>query len=374
MAYIQSDGDLESLARTLGGEPLIALDTEAAGYHRYHDRICLMQLSTRRETYVVDTLAVQRVDVLADVLSDAGTEVVIHDAEYDLRLLGRDYGLTVGTLFDTKVAAQFAGEPGIGLANLVEKYLGVVLNKKHQRADWAHRPLSREQLAYAEEDTRHLPVLRDRLRDELDRLGRLHWAEEEFRLRQLVRWTPAEENGDVWRRLKNTRDFVPLQLAALRELHRWREQAAEEKDVAPFRILGNDALVEVARALPDTAAALARVPGLAASVQARRGEALVEAVRRAKALPQDALPERPRTTRRPPPDPEFDTLVDRLRAVRDKAAEALALDRGFLMPRQQLEDLARAQPRTREALATIPEMRNWQIEALGDALLEVLRR
>jgi ribonuclease D len=373
LAYVQTDANLAAVARAVRGEPLIAIDTEAAGYHRYHDRVCLLQLSTRTDTHVVDTLAVKKLDPLADVLASDQTEVVIHDAEYDLRLLGRDHGLSVGRLFDTKIAAQFAGEPGIGLANLVEKYLGVKLDKKHQRADWAHRPLTREQLEYAAEDTRHLPALRDRLRERLEELGRLAWAEEEFRLRESVRWGPSPEEDESWQRIKNTRDLTGRQLAALRELCLWREGVAEEKDVAPFRVMGNDSLVAVARAMPESAADLATVPGLAASVQARRGEALLEAVRRAKALPADGLPERRRAPRRPPPEPEFDALVERLKVVRDREADALGLDRGFLMPRQQLEDIARARPRSVEALAATPEMRAWQVAALGEALLDALK-
>ena len=374
MAYIQTTAKLAKLVAGIGGEPLIALDTEAAGYHRFHDHICLLQLSTRNETHVIDTLAVPRLDGLADILASETTEVVIHDAEYDLRLIGRDHGLYVRGLFDTKIAAQFTGEPGIGLANLVEKYAGVKLDKKYQRADWARRPLSREQLEYAADDTRYLPALRDRLRERLEELGRLAWAKEEFLLREAVRWQPGPEEDDSWIRLKNTRDFVPRQLAALRELYLWRERTAEEKDVAPFRVLGNDALVAVARAMPESHSALVRVPGLAPSIQVRRGEALVEAVRRAIALPSDELPERPRAPRRPPPDAEFDALVDRLKSVRDRQADVLGLDRGFLMPRQQLEDIARARPRTVEELAGTPEIRRWQIDALGEALLAVVRR
>ncbi len=372
MTYVESVRELAAVTRAVQGAELIAIDTEAAGYHRYHDRVCLLQLSTREDTYVIDTLAVRELDPLAIVFEDPGVEVVIHDADYDLRLLGRDHGLRVAQLFDTKIAAQFVGEPAIGLANLVEKHLGVRLDKKFQRADWAHRPLSREQLAYAAEDTRHLPNLRDRMRATLEELGRLGWAEEEFRLREDMPTAVDAEDPDPWLRLKNTRDLTPRQLAALRELHEWRERAAEEKDVAPFRVLGNDALVAVARALPGSAAALARIPGLAASVQARRGEALLGAIERAKALSDKQLPRRPPSRRRPPPDPDFEQLVDRLKAVRDRVADALGIDRGFLMPRQQLEGIARSRPATLEELAALPDTRRWQVEALGERLLAEL--
>lgn len=372
MEYIQSDAGLEAAAKAVRNAPLIAVDTEAAGYHRYHDRVCLVQLSTRDRTWVIDALAVSGLGPLADVIADPAVEVVFHDAEYDLRLLARDYDVHVAALFDTKVAAQFAGEPGIGLANLVEKHLGIRLDKKFQRADWAHRPLPQEQLDYAAEDTRHLPVLRDRIRDVLESLGRLSWAEEEFRLREEARPPLAEPDPDAYMRLKNTRDLGPRQLAALRELHAWRERAAAEKDVAPFRVLGNDTLVSVARAMPDSPALLSKVPGLAQSIQVRRGDVLVESVRRAKALPASELPERPRGGRRPPPDPELDARVERLKKERDRVADELGLDRGFLMPRHQLEQIARAMPESVEALAGLPEMRRWQVEALGEALLAAL--
>src|SRR5687767_9242347 len=141
MEYLESPEALEALAERLRGSDLLAADTEAAGYHRYRDRVCLLQLSTRDATFVVDTLAIARLDPLATIFADTNREVLFHDADYDLRLLNRDFSFRIGKLFDTKIAAQFLGEPAIGLGALVEKYLGVVLDKKHQRADWGQRPL-----------------------------------------------------------------------------------------------------------------------------------------------------------------------------------------------------------------------------------------
>jgi ribonuclease D len=369
MEYVQTEAALGAAAESLAGAPLVAVDTEAAGYHRYHDRICLLQLSTRTRTYVVDALTLTDLRPLNRLFADARTEVVLHDADYDLRLLARDHGARVTRLFDTKIAAQFLGEPQIGLAGLVEKHVGVKLDKKHQRADWAQRPLSRELLEYAAEDTRHLPALRDRLREELRQCGRLDWAEEEFALREETRWDAAEDAPDAYLRIKNARDLNPRQLAALRELHAWREDVARERDVAPFRVMTNEALVGISRRLPETPPALGEIGGISTGLLARRGAELLRAVRRARELPDAQLPRRPRTPRRPPPDPELERWVERLRRVRDTAAERLGLDRGFLMPRQQLEDIARRRPATRAELQTAPEMRRWQVAAVGDELL-----
>ena len=150
---VDSRAELDRLFARLRGAPLLAVDTEAASFHRYTDRVYLLQVSSRDETAVVDPLAVGGLDPLGDVLADPGVEVVFHDADYDLRLLDREYGFQAARVFDTRVAAQLLNEPGIGLAALLEKHLGVRLDKRFQRADWSARPLSTPMLEYGAADT-----------------------------------------------------------------------------------------------------------------------------------------------------------------------------------------------------------------------------
>ncbi|MEO5511530.1 MAG: HRDC domain-containing protein [Longimicrobiales bacterium] len=373
MHYIHSETELAEAAVSLRTSDLIALDTEAAGYHRYHDRMCLLQLSTRSDTFLVDTLAVTDIRSLGPILAEEGREVVLHDAEYDLRLLARDHLVRIGNLFDTKIAAQLLGEPAIGLGALVEKYLDHKMDKKHQRADWAQRPLPQDMLEYAAEDTRHLPGLRDRLREELELRGRWHWAEEEFRLREDADWSPGPIDTESFLKIKNTRDLQPVQLAALRELHAWREGVASKRDVAPFRVVSNEVLVALARALPTTELAVSKTTGVPPSIADRYGKDMHQALARAAAMRPDQLPQRPRSRGRAAPDPELDKLVERLKTARDKAAEELVLDRGFLMPRQQLEDVAKSGAKRPADLNAVPDMRQWQIEALGEMLVGVLK-
>jgi ribonuclease D len=372
MELIQSEGGVRGVAEALGQVALFAVDTEAAGYHRYHDRICLLQISTREDTFLIDTLAVSELGDLEPLFASPDHEVILHDADYDLRLLARDYGVRIGGLFDTKLAAQLLGESAIGLGALVEKHIGLKLDKKHQRADWAQRPLPQGMLDYAAEDTRHLPELRDRLKAGLEEAGRLHWAEEEFTLREDARWEAEPPDGDGYLRLKNTRELKPRQMAALRELYEWREALGRRRDVATFRAVGNEVLIAAARELPRDVRALSRAAGVPASIAERHGAEMMAAVQRALALPESALPKRERGPRRPPPDPEFDLRTERLKRARDAAADELGLDRGFLMPRQQLEDIARMGPQNDAELLTIPHMRRWQVEALGDRLLAAL--
>jgi len=379
VSYIRTPEDLAEAIAALSREPLVAADTEAASFHRYRDRIFLIQLSSPSRTEIIDPLAVADLSPVGRLLADPKVEKIFHDADYDLRILDRDYGFRARRLFDTRIAAQLAGEPAVGLAALLEKYAGVKLAKEHQKADWSRRPLPPAMLAYAAADTAHLPALREQLRAKLVALGRLTWAEEEFRRLEDLRWTgggTADGGGpDAFLRVKGAKALAPRQLAALRELYRWREAVAAEQDRATFRIIGNDALLAVAKALPGAPAELSGIAALPASLAARHGPALLDGVRRAVALPESKLPRVERVPRQAR-DPALEARVERLKAARNRAAADLGLDPGVLCGRSTLEAVARAQPppNDRAGLSRIGELRRWQIEAFGDALLESFER
>lgn len=354
--------------RQLVSAPILGVDTEAASFHRFRDRIYLIQLSTRNLTAVVDPLAVPDLAALGRLLADPRIETLFHDADYDLRILNRDYGFTAANLFDTRIAAQLLNEPGIGLAALLEKYLGVALDKKYQRADWSARPLQQGMLDYAADDTRYLPSLRDIIRDKLVAAGRWHWAEEEFRLLESVRWTLAGPPGEAYLRLKGARILKGHQLAALRELFAWRERVASQLDRAPFRVLMNEALLAIAKSLPTDETMLRELKVLSADQLRRRGAELLEAVARGLQAPAESIPVFERT-RRPPPDLKYETRLERLKVARNAAAERIQLAPGVLCANGLLEAIARLEPTSLDQLAEIEGMRNWQREVIGHDLL-----
>ncbi len=154
--YVASPQALAEVAAALRREPRLGVDTEAASFHRFRDRIYLIQVSGKSDTALIDPLAVTDLAPFGALLTDPQIEKVFHDADYDLRVLDRDYAFRAARLFDTRISAQLAGEPAIGLAALVEKYVGVKLDKEHQKADWSRRPLPPPMLAYAAADTQHL--------------------------------------------------------------------------------------------------------------------------------------------------------------------------------------------------------------------------
>jgi ribonuclease D len=369
---IQSQAELERLFDRFKLEPLLAVDTEAASFHRYRDRIYLLQLSSRRETAVVDPLAVHSLAPLATVLADPKVEIIFHDADYDLRLLDLEHGFRATNLFDTRVAAQLLNEPGVGLAALLEKYLSVRLDKRFQRADWSARPLSAEMLEYAAADTRHLPELRDILRDQLRVRGRLEWAEEEFALLNEVRWSGPVTDEPAYLRLKGAKALPGRALAILRELFEWREESARRADKAAFRILNNEPMLAMAQTPPADLAALKTVRGIGQEQAERRGREILAAVRRGLAVPESDLPRVARPPRKPS-DPAYESRWERLKGARNLLATQYGLAPGVLCPNGTLEAIARLNPSALEQIAELPELRRWQLREFGGSFLAALQ-
>ena len=371
LRYLESQPDCDAFLAEVAGTPLLAVDTEAASFHRYRDRIYLLQLSTRDATAVIDPLAVPDLGTLGRMLADATVEVVFHDADYDLRILHRDYGFTARNLFDTRIAAQLLNEPGIGLAALLEKYLGVKLDKKYQRADWSVRPLLPGMLAYAADDTRYLAQLRDILKDQLVSLGRWSWAAEEFAILEETRWNAGGPPEEAYLRMKGARTLRGHQLAVLRELFAWREGVASQLDRAPFRVLMNDAMLAIAKGMPADEVALKELKALSPDQLRRRGADLLAAVARGVAAPTSSIPVFERG-RRPPPDLAYEARLERLKVARNQAAERIPLAPGVLCANGLLEAVARLEPKGVEELAKVEGMRRWQREVLGEDLLRAV--
>jgi len=369
--YLDQSSEVDRFLDQISDVTELALDTEGASFHRFLDRIYLLQLSTRERSAIIDPLPIGTPQKLGDLLQDPKVEVVFHDADYDLRLLHQDYGWHVTKIFDTRVAAQLLGIKSFGLAALLEQYFDVKLDKKHQRADWSMRPLTHDMLEYAAQDTRFLLQLRDQMKAALERRGRWHWAEEEFQRLEGTRWE-AEESMEGFLRLKGARDLTRRELAVLREVANWRDTVAAQLDRATFRVMGNEVLFELARRAPRSVSELSAIKGMPRGMIDRGGGEIVASVRRGMEAPEADLPKFPRGQRWNK-DRDFDDRVGRLKAVRDEAATRLELDPGVLCSRERLENVARSGAKTVADLATVPDLRRWQIEEMGEGFVQALR-
>jgi ribonuclease D len=229
------------------------------------------------------------------------------------------------------------------------------------------RPLPRVMLEYAATDTRHLLTLAAQLRRELMELGRWEWALEEFARLEAVRFSEKEENAEGFRRLKGIGALDRHSLAIVRSLYEWRDAMARAADRPPFKIFGNDLIVEVARVKPTAMEALAEIKAVSPAYRRRYGSEIVRRVLQALALPEEMLPEKG-DGRHWMRDKALELRVSRLKQVRDKKAKELKIDPGVLAPRHVLTAIA-----TTRDLDQVPAMREWQKRLIGSELLQVLR-
>ncbi|MFN2604230.1 MAG: ribonuclease D [Gemmatimonadaceae bacterium] len=369
--YIDSPEQVELFLDDITGVREVALDTEGASFHRFIDRIYLLQITTRERSAVIDPIPIGTPARLGQMLEDPTVEIVFHDADYDLRLLHQDYGWHARNIFDTRIAAQLLGIKSFGLAALLDQFFGVQLDKKHQRADWSLRPLTPGMLDYAAQDTRYLLDLRDELRSRLEKLGRLEWAREEFDRLEGTKWDEVDESQNFLR-IKGARDLTRRELALLRELVPWRDGVARELDRATFRVMGNEVLLDIARTAPNSVQQLAGLKGMPRGLLERGGAAILSAVKRGLEVAEEHLPRFPRAPKWEKED-DFEPNVTKLKAVRDAAATRLNLDPGVLCSRERLEAIARKRPSKVKDLDDVPGVRRWQIAEMGEEFVEALR-
>lgn len=368
--YLDKPEEVDRFLSEISSVTELALDTEGASFHRFLDRIYLLQVSTRDRSAIIDPLPIGSPAGLGALLESRSVEVVFHDADYDLRLLHQDYGWHVANMFDTRIAAQLLGIKSFGLAALLEQFFDVKLDKKHQRADWSMRPLTRDMLEYAAQDTRYLLQLKDHMKADLERRGRLHWAQEEFARLEGTRWD-AEDAMEGFLRLKGARDLTRPELAVLRELVNWRDTVAAQLDRATFRVMGNEVLLDLSRNPPRSVSELAAIKGMPKGMIDRAGADIIAAVRRGIEVPEAELPRFPKSQRWNK-DREFDARVIRLKGVRDEVARSLDLDPGVLCSRERLENIARSDAKTVGELEAVPGLRRWQIEVMGAGFVAAL--
>ena len=371
LLYIDTQQGADDFLTDIADVREIAVDTEGASFHRFIDRIYLLQITTRERSAIIDPLPIGMPKALGDILQDSGVEVVFHDADYDLRLLHQDYGWHVNHIFDTRIAAQLLGIKAFGLAALLEQFFGVKLDKKHQRADWSLRPLPQGMLDYAAQDTKYLLDLRDQLKAKLEKLGRWEWAREEFERLEGTKWED-DDSSLAFLRIKGARDLTRRELALLRELVPWRDSVAREVDRATFRVMGNEVLLDIARTAPRSVRELSTLKGMPRGILDRGAHAILAAVERGLEVAEEHLPRFPRAQKWDREE-DFDDRVAKLKSVRDTAATRLNLDPGVLCSREKLESIARRKPSNVGDLEDVPGLRKWQIAQMGEEFVSVLK-
>lgn len=349
---IDTDAQLAALLPVIKSANWLAFDTEADSLHAYPEKVCLIQISTVAGDELIDPLSEINLDPLLEALN--AHELIMHGADYDLRLLRKHHEFVPAAIFDTMFAARFLGERQFGLGALVEKWLGVKLDKGPQKADWARRPLTARMEHYARNDTHYLKPLADKLKLGLQQKGRLAWHEESCaRLIVESAQLPVVDADSVWRIRGSSRLGRPA-LAVLRDLWQWREREALAAHRPPFFILAHEKLVALA------AAAVAHKPVeplLPPRLSPRRRDGLAAAIKIALQLSADRHPEILRPKGHRPTEAELRRYHE-LERRRNTHAHKLGIDPTLIASRATLGELARDWDRH------APELMHWQRELL----------
>jgi ribonuclease D len=369
---------LVSLVQQIESADRVAVDTEADSLHSYREKLCLLQISvpatgavggvTDAEPrvspgheaaravcdYIVDPLA--NIDLEPFRRALEAREIVLHGADYDLRMLRRGLNLAASKIFDTMIAARLLGIREFSLAALVKRYFGLTLLKGSQKANWAQRPLPARMAEYAINDVHYLLPLAEKLEADLDRSERRDWLRQSCRRAiEQAAVARARDQDELWR-ICGSGLLRGRSAAVLRALWQWREKEAEKADRPPFHVLRNEELLKAAVKF-----ASGSVPDYR-HFSVRRREAFREAAQAALRAPESAWPV---SRRRFGTRPSNETVqrAEELGRRRNRSAEELGLEPSFIAPRSTLEGIAA--DGTRAAGLLVP----WQRELLGVSVL-----
>jgi ribonuclease D len=367
-AVLVSSGEqLRGLLDHLHDAGRFAYDTEFIGELTYFPKLCLIQIATPQSVALVDPLAGLDLRPFWELLADPSVEKIVHAGQQDVEPVIRHLGRQAANVFDTQIAAGFAGLPyPVSLSKLVQEVAGARLGKGLTFSHWDQRPLSDMQLRYAADDVRYLPLVRDVIGRRLDALGHADWAAQESAAMcdaDLYSFDPATQ----YLRVRGATSLQPRSLAVLRELTVWRDAAAREADVPPRAFLKDEIMIDMARSPIKSIDRLDRVRGLPRPVEAAHGAAIVEATQRAMTLPAPQLPGGGRDYE---PSPTQRFRSDGLWAAAQMLCVGRAIDPAVVTSRQEVGDFYRTLA-AGEDPSGLRLMNGWRRAALGEPLAKL---
>jgi ribonuclease D len=362
--FVNTAEGLAQLTETMKSAARVAFDMEADGLHHYFEKVCLMQLSFSGANYIVDPLAGLDLTDFLGVL--AHKELIIHAADFDLRMLKKTFGFRPNApVFDTMLAAQVLGFEKIGLAALVEKYFAVILPKTAQKSDWSRRPLAVSNLDYASDDTKYLEAMAGALAESLQQLGRTEWHKECCaRVVASTGITDKDETKEAWR-VKGSSRLAPNVLVYVRELWKWRDEEARKRDRPAFIIMNNEDLVAFAEW---------RANNLKGPIEQRDSNflrrfdpavftRLKNAIHTADSMPPAEWPVLPKRQAWPAAKSSIEKLEPLIAACKTLADE-LKIEACFLASRATLTSVAQHKPQSIESVMEVSGMMKWQAQLM----------
>ncbi len=369
--FIESETELQRVCEDLLKEKIIGVDLEADSMHCFKEKICLIQIATQKQAYLIDPFEIKAAPFFIRVLENSDVMTVFHGADFDIRTLDREYQARVKNLFDTEIACRFLGVRERGLGALLKKHFNVDANKKFQKEDWSKRPLSHEMIEYSVGDVTHLIELQDILMRQLMEKGRLSWAEEEFEIQAGVRYE-GNHSLPLFIKFKGAGKMDNRTLAVLENLLQMRLSIAEKKDLPLFKVISNDSIMTMAHEKPVNVDRMLQMRALSPKQAGMYGNFCVDAIVRALNLAHRDLPSYPKM-RRPKRDDRAEQRIERLKQMREKLSLSMDMEPGLLLNNSAIEGIAVKNPSNNEELLKIDSIRRWQVEAMGDDILSTLQ-
>ena len=375
---IATQSELDRLVERLVPQPELAIDCEMDSMYAYRTSLCVLQIGWEGGEALIDALAGLDPSGLGRLFADPRKLKVFHGGENDIGLLRAHWGFEFENIFDTMAASQVLGHDGVGLQALLQRHFNVHVSKKFQKADWRVRPLPPEQAEYARMDVRYLRELRRLLDGGLRELGREEEARSEFRRIARARIEDRPFDPDAWVRIKGARELPPDRRGTLRAVYVARDDIARELDRAPYRVLIESSLLDLAYKQPASLGALRKAVTLGRHLCSEHLERLLAAIEAGRADSELPLPRRARfgpgeRFGSGPLPPEQLLLFDALRGWRSKRAEARGVEVARVATNALLSAVARARPRTPAELAAVEGMEEWRLREYGQEILDVVR-
>jgi ribonuclease D len=342
---------------------VVAIDTEFMREKTFSAQLCLLQLASDSDSFLIDPLSKADLSSLAEVLFNPRIVKVLHAGGQDLEILFNLLGQPVAPVFDTQVAATLLGLPlQVSLAGLIKHYVGVTLKKSDTYSDWSRRPLRAAQLSYALDDVRYLPAIYRSMVEELDLAGRGDWLDDDFKaLSDPHRYIETPER--LWQRLKGANSLSRRQLGILQELAIWRDKAARQRDLPRKWVVTDEQLLDITRRNPATSDDLYMTRGLDGRLSRRMVTDILDAVSRGRQLPEESLPERPR---KPNHVGDGTAAVDLMQALVHLRSSEQHVASNTLASQGELQALAAGQRHGLDILS------GWRREMIGNELLRLL--
>ena len=368
--FIASEVKLNNICDDLLKEKVIGVDLEADSLYCFKEKICLIQIATSTQAFLIDPFVLKEISPFLKVLENPDTIKIFHGSDFDIRSIDRDYQTKVNNLFDTEIACRFLGLKERGLGSLLKRNFNIDANKKYQKANWSKRPFMQEMIRYSVMDVQYLTRLYDIIHKKLMDNGRLLWAKEEFEIQEQVR----HENSHslpLFKKFKGAGKMDNRTLAVLENLLQLRVRIAQKKDQPLFKIMSNSSLTALSINKPETIDQILKTKALSKRQVDMYGKFCEDAINQAMELEQEKLPSYPRIKKHRKTFKE-EKRVKALKKIREQLSLSMGIEPGFLLNNALIDSIAVKTPKNLEALLKIENIRHWQVENIGNDIIGTL--